>query len=642
MSKETIEALFKLQELLLIEKEEDFRQYQEKFLRSSLTQRRENGLTWYPIKITTTDIGLGEYLIVEVERTSGVDESHQMQAGKNAELFTSNEAYSKESISGIIKSVSKNRLKLALTTDDLPDWATEGKLGINLLFDENSYREMQIALKKVVLAENNRLAELREILYGTKKASFNKEEDIKIESLNDSQNQAVKKIVAARDIAIVHGPPGTGKTTTLVQAIIQTLKTEKQILVCSPSNLAVDLMTEKLAEKGINVLRLGNPIRVSENLLKNTLDAKVAADPSFKDIKEYRKQAEEYKSMASKYKRSFGKAERNQRNMLRQEAKEILKEARALEEYIISGQFDKAQVIACTPVVSAGRYLRDKIFDTVFIDEAAQALEPACWIPISRSNRVIFAGDHFQLPPTVKSKKAETGGLSTTLFEKTIAIQDVAVMLKVQYRMHENIMGFSNQKFYHGELIADDLVKNGLLEAGSDHPSLNTALEFIDTAGCGYSEVLNSETLSFSNPEEARLLLKHLARLLEQYYEKNKKTISIGIISPYKEQVQFINDELLEHEYLNQHLSNIVVKTVDGFQGREKDIIYISLVRSNDTGEIGFLNDIRRMNVALTRAKKKLVVIGDSATLAYNSFYNDFLTYIETIESYKSAWEYMD
>lgn len=643
MSKETIESLLKLQNLLLVEKEEDFRQYQDKFLRSSLSQRRENGFTWYPIRITSTDIGLGEYLIVEVERTSGMDEAHQMQVGKNAELFTSNDAYSKESVSGIIKNVSKNRLKIALTIDDLPDWATEGKLGINLLFDENSYREMNIALKKVILAEDSRLAELREILYGTKNATFNKEDDaIKINALNDSQNKAVRKIVAAKDLAIVHGPPGTGKTTTMVEAIIQVLKTEKQVLVCSPSNLAVDLMTEKLAERGINVLRLGNPVRVSENLLKNTLDAKVAADPSFKEIKQYRKQADEYRNMASKYKRSFGKAERDQRRMLRQEAKEILKQARTIEEYIVTLQFDKAQVIACTPVVSSGRYLRDKIFDTVFIDEAAQALEPACWIPISRSNRVIFAGDHFQLPPTVKSKAAEAGGLSKTLFEKSISSPGVSVMLEIQYRMHEHIMGFSNEKFYGGKLLADDSVKNNLLNYDTSEPLLSMALEFIDTAGCGYSEELNPESLSFSNPEEARLLIKHLSMVLEKYYSKNSEPVSIGIVSPYKEQVQFINDELANHEYLNQHLASIAVKTVDGFQGRERDIIYISMVRSNDTGEIGFLNDIRRMNVALTRARKKLVVIGDSATLAYNNFYKDFLTYVESINSYKSGWEYMD
>ena len=519
MSKETIEELVKLQELLLKEKEEDYRQYQEKFLKSSLSQRRANGLTWYPVKITGTEFGLGDYLIVEVERTSGMDEPHQMQAGKSAELFTNNEEYFQEAISGIIKSVSKNKLNIALTVDELPDWAVDGKLGINLLFDENSYREMEIALKKVLLADNNRLAELREILYGRRKAVF-REEDIrlKIGTLNDSQNEAVRKIDAAIDIAIVHGPPGTGKTTTLVQAIIHTLKTEKQALVCSPSNMAVDLMTEKLAELGINVLRLGNPVRVSENLLKNTLDAKVAAHPSFKNIKQYRKQAEEYRNMASKFKRSFGKSERDQRKALRQEARAILKEARDLEEFLINDQFEKAQVIACTPVVSAGRYLREKFFETVFIDEAAQALEPACWIPITKSNRVVFAGDHFQLPPTVKSKTAEAGGLSKTLFEKVIATQDVAVMLRIQYRMHAHIMGFSNQKFYNGELIAADSVKNSLLSNDDSENLLSTALEYVDTAGCGYTEELNPETLSYFNPEEAHLLLKHLELLLRQYY----------------------------------------------------------------------------------------------------------------------------
>ena len=300
-------------------------------------------------------------------------------------------------------------------------------------------------------------------------------------------------------------------------------------------------------------------------------------------------------------------------------------------------------MIACTPVVSAGRLLRDRHFSTVFIDEAAQALEPMCWIPISRSNRVIFAGDHFQLPPTVKSKRAEADGLKETLFENAMQIENVSIMLDTQYRMHDQIMQFSNQQFYGGNLVSHESVQSRLLSTNPEENLINTPLTFIDTAGCGFDEVLNPESLSTSNPEEAGLLLKHLKLLLEQYniLENRRKPISIGIISPYKEQVQLIINLINEDEELLNSSIKIVVKTVDGFQGQERDVIYISLVRSNTTKEIGFLNDIRRMNVALTRAKEKLVVIGDSSTLANHPFYKSFIDYAEEINAYVSAWEYI-
>jgi predicted DNA helicase len=299
-------------------------------------------------------------------------------------------------------------------------------------------------------------------------------------------------------------------------------------------------------------------------------------------------------------------------------------------------------VIACTPVVSAGRLLRDRHFSTVFIDEAAQALEPMCWIPISRSNRVIFAGDHFQLPPTVKSKRAEAQGLKETLFENAMRIENVSIMLDTQYRMHEQIMQFSNLQFYNGKLIAHESVRSRLLSTNPEENLINTPLTFIDTAGCGFDEVLNPESLSTSNPEEATLLLKHLKLLLDQYniLENRRNPITVGIISPYKEQVQLIINLINDDDELKNSPIKIVVKTVDGFQGQERDVIYISLVRSNSTKEIGFLNDIRRMNVALTRAKEKLVVIGDSSTLANYPFYKSFIDYAEEISSYVSAWEY--
>lgn len=643
MTEQKIDRLINLQRLLKIERDEDFEQYKQHFSRNNINHRKENGVTWYPVIITNVEIGLGEYLSVDIERTTNHNEPHQFSGGKIASLFSNNHT-DVSPINGTIKVLGPNKIRLSLNIDELPDWCDDGKLGVNLLFDERSYKEMDIAMEKVINASHSRLAHLRDVMYELKSAMFDKiDETLHITGLNQSQNKAVQKIISAKDIAIIHGPPGTGKTTTLVQAIRQTLKTEKQVLVCSSSNTAVDLLTEKLHRTGISVLRLGNPARISEEVLMNTLDAKVAAHDSYKDLKSYRKTAEEYFRMAGKYKRTFGREEREQRQLFYQEARKILQEARVLEDYILHEQFEKAQVIACTPVVSAGRMMRDKQFTTVFIDEAAQALEPMCWIPISRSDRVIFAGDHFQLPPTVRSKKAENAGLKETLFEHCMHIENVSVMLNTQYRMNEHIMNFSNQKFYENNLIADASVKDTVLSFDPNEPLLHTAFDFIDTAGCGYSEIVNPESLSIANPEEGQLLIKHLKLVLEQYNQSNKsgKAIKIGIISPYKEQVQYLTNQIAEDEELKSYLPHIAIKTVDGFQGQERDVIYISLVRSNDQREIGFLNDIRRMNVALTRAKKKLVVIGDSATLGNHPFYKQFLDYADSIGAYKTAWEFI-
>lgn len=667
------EELRKLIDLLVIEKEEDLRQYLEQFERCSIAERRKNGVTWYPLKINAEEIGPGDYITIEVERTQGADEVHQFSNGKLVELF-SNSGSSEDGnrkLQGTIRNVWGNRMRIATTTDDLPGWIDQGKLGINLLFDEAGYREMVIALQKTIDAENNRLAKLRDILYGEEMATFSKEEEITIaHQLNGSQQSAVRKIISANDVAVVHGPPGTGKTTTLIRAIMQTLQHEKQVLVCSPSNVAVDLLTEKLVAQGINVLRLGNPARVSEEVMNNTLDVRMMNHPNWKELKEYRKRAEEYFAMAKKYKRNFGASERQQRNLLFNEARALQKDAVTLEDYILWDQFEKAQVIACTPVVAAGKLMRDLRFRTVFIDEAAQALEPMSWIPISRAERVIFAGDHLQLPPTVKSKRAEDGGLKYTLFERVVKSQPgVTALLRTQYRMHEQIMGFSNRMFYNSQLEADITVKDSRLSYDENETLLYRPFEFIDTAGSGYAEEQNPETLSYSNPEEATLLLEHLRKVLAEYDEAASVSVSasvstnpdaytdtdvrtsslrthqplrIGIIAPYKQQTEFIRKSIHEHELFKESPHHFSVRTVDGFQGQERDIICISMTRSNDNGEIGFLADTRRMNVALTRAKKKLLVFGDSATLANHPFYKSFLDYVEEIGGYRSMWEFMD
>jgi superfamily I DNA and/or RNA helicase len=642
-SQASIAYLQKLKELLDIERNEDARQFKEEFLRADVNKRRENGVTWFPVVMQNEEPTLSNHLLIEVERTTFLDKPHQFSAGKNI-LFFSNKNNEVQEISGTIKSVHRNSMKIILHSEDLPDWAYEGRLGINLQFDEVSYTEMDFALNRVINAKDNRIAELREIFHGGVKPAFDAIDDsIVLPGLNLSQNRAVRKVLAAKDVAVIHGPPGTGKTTTLVQAIRLTLQKEKQVLVCAPTNTAVDLLTEKLIEQGLNVLRIGNPARVSEELLGSTLDGKILASPYYKDIKSLRKNAEEYFKMASKYKRTFGREEAEQRALYYTEAKNCVKEANLLEDYIITQQLEEAQVITCTPVTASSKFLRDKRFHTLFFDEASQALEPMTWVALNKCNRIILAGDHFQLPPVVKSRDAEKGGLKITLLERCMVQEDISVLLNIQYRMHNAIMEFSNEVFYNNQLQADVTVKDAVLSLDDHYPKLNTALDFIDTAGCGFDEQQNPETLSLFNTEEAGILWKHLKALIAEYKASNNDllNISIGIIAPYKSHIELLKEQLPEMITDEEEFRHISIKTIDGFQGEERDVIYISFVRSNNEGDIGFLSDIRRTNVALTRAKKKLVMIGDSATLSHNEFYKKLVDFCERKESYSSAWEYV-
>lgn len=638
----SIDRLKRLKELLLIERDEDYFQYKEQFLKASVEQRRKNGVTWFPIQILSEELGYADYIHIEVERTTHLNEPHQFSAGKNVTLFSNKNPDDIQEIIGTIKQSSKNKMKIILHTDEMPDWCYEGRLGINIQFDDNSYIEMQKALDEVIGARNNRVAELREIIEGTEKPTFEKIDDsIIIPQLNFSQNKAVRHILAANDVAVVHGPPGTGKTTTIVQAIRLVLQTEKQVLVCAPTNTAVDLITEKLIEQGVNVLRVGHPARVSEDLLKTTIDGQVQHHENYKDIKHLRKTAEEYFRMAGKFKRVFGKEDAKQRALYYTEAKNCIKESRLLEDYIVNSLFDNAQVICCTPVTSTNKSLAKKTFNTLFFDEASQALEAISWIPLLKCKRVIFSGDHFQLPPVVKSIKAKQEGLDNTMLDRLTQYENVSTLLTRQYRMHQHIMQFSNAYFYNNELEADATVKETVLSLNEDIEILNKPIELIDTAGCSFDEYQNPETLSLSNTGEADLVFKHLELLLQQYqYSGETQKLDIGIIAPYKEQIELLKEKLLSFDYSAHSVNELDVKTIDGFQGEERDVIYISLVRSNPNSEIGFLSDIRRMNVALTRAKKKLVVVMDTATIGNHPFYKAFIEYCEKHNYYKSAWEY--
>lgn len=635
------EELRQVQDLLKIEQEEDRQQYKLKALKSTITERKQMGLCWYPVVISKEEIGFGNKVVIELERTSDRDQLHLFQPGKTAALFVNSSE--KSSLSGVVLGVKRNKVILATNKEDLPDWVGTGRMGIELTFDEISYREMEIAMKKVQEAKGTRLAELRDIMLGLKPATFTDEKLEEIQVLNESQNEAVQKIAQAKDVAIIHGPPGTGKTTTLVQAILHTLKSQKRLLVTAPSNTAVDLLTEKLANEGVNVIRIGNPSRVSDVLLEHTLDAQVMAHRAYKDLKNLRKTAEEYKRMAFQFKRKFGHQERAQRQLYKNESHRLLEEADNVEHYITDDLLDNVQVITCTLVGSANKAIRHLTYDTVFIDEAAQALEPACWIPISRTNRVVLAGDHCQLPPTIKSLDADKGGLSVTLFEKCINRQpEVSVMLKTQYRMHHHIMQFSNQQFYGGELVAHESVHSAELHGYNTIFAPDMAVEFIDTAGCGYNEAEMPDTMSSANPEEGDLLLNHLSNLLKDYDEDAEVApLKIGVIAPYRAQINYLQDKVEHTPRLHDlhQKRQLSIGTVDSFQGQERDIICMSLVRSNERGEIGFLADERRMNVGMTRARRKLIIVGDSATLSTNPFFAALIAYVESIGAYKSAWE---
>ena len=632
--------------LLQLEQKEEQAQFKLKNASASIKERRRRGLTWYPVTITQEDIGFGGKVVLELERPAHRQDLHLFQVGASAALFSNESGYAgpdRPLLSGVVTSVRRNKLLLTTTKDALPDWVMNGSsLGIDLTFDEVSYREMNQALSAVIGAHGNRLAELRDVLLGAKLASFReqKADDLFYSSpLNDSQLAAVRHAVSAQDVAIIHGPPGTGKTTTLVQAILETIRRERRVLVCAPSNTAVDLLTEKLAERGVNVIRLGNPSRVSDLLLEHTLDAGVMAHASYAKMHAMRQTAEQHRDTASEHVRNFGFEERQHRQWLREEARTLRQAADDLERFMTEDVLESVQVVTCTLVGASHRHIRHLSFETVFIDEAAQALEPACWIPIAKAQRLVLAGDHHQLPPTVKSEKAAREGLRETLFEKCIQRQpDTARMLTMQYRMHAHIMGFSSEKFYGGQLVPHPSVRHADLAAYDPRFAFDLPVEFIDTAGCEYHEVAIPESRSTANPDEANFLLERLAQLLEpiDLTEHAQRPLTIGVIAPYRAQINYLKDAIEESPVLNDLLlqRRLSVGTVDSFQGQERDIIAITLTRSNLQGEIGFLSDIRRMNVGMTRARRKLLLVGDSSTLCCHPFFVDLLAYVKQMGGY--------
>ncbi len=701
----------RLLELLRQEKAEDYRSFLQTVRENPLSDRVEQGYTWYPLNILQTGFALGEKAFVVVERTTRLNEPHQLRAGQSVSLFTQAPNTDEPEKQGIINFVERNRMKIILNARDVPDWLNAGHVGVDMLFDDRSYREMERALEKVRAAKGDRLAELRNLATPppspppagrgatSRPAGFAASLEINIPvvpentapngmlppsppgeglgaGLNPSQQAAVHAIVENRDITIIHGPPGTGKTTTLVAAIQLLCQRETTVLVTAPSNTAADLLTERLATAGLNVVRIGNISRVDENVLEHTLDSILAKHPESKNIKKVKIQAAEYRRQARRFKRSFGHEERREREHLKTQARELESWANSLEDRLVDQVLTSAQAITCTLVGAAHPLLDKRKFRTCVIDEAAQALEPACWIPIAKCSRVVLAGDPYQLPPTVKSLDAARAGLSTTLIERCIEhLSDRVSLLTVQYRMHQAIMDFSNQYFYGGALIAHESVAGRVLDSVAPHSFGDGAVTFIDTAGCGFDERMQQSSgslhraLSRYNPEEALLVREHLLQLLHQltgeqtqlpHNEGNsphETTLpSVGILSPYREQVTYL-EQVFQDDPAFAHLlhsrkqsvhqrpttqePNITINTIDGFQGQERDVIYISLVRANPKHEIGFLQDYRRMNVAMTRARMMLVVIGDSATIGKNKFYQSFMDYCAERGAYRTAWEFM-
>ncbi len=622
-----------LQALLQLEKEEDLLQFHRKVQRLSMDERKAEGYTWYPATLVQQGYTIGDRAFVVVERQADDRTEHQFREGKTVSFFTRQENVHRAECSGVAHYVDKNRMKIILNAQDVPEWADRGLTGVDLLFDERSYTEMEKALQKAIQAKKGRLAELRAVLTGAKEPEFGPVPELAlIPGLNASQHGAVCETLAARDVAVIHGPPGTGKTTTVVQVVKLLCQSENAVLVCAPSNTAVDLLTERLAAQGLFVVRIGNISRVDESVLSHTLEVLAAGHPESKNVKKVRIQAAEARRQARRYRRTYGADERSERRQLLEEAAQLAAWADALEDRIVEQILDGAQVVACTLVGAAQKVLEKRHFRTAVIDEASQALEPASWIPVAKASRIFLAGDPRQLPPTVKSEEARRSGLEVTLIERCLERMPWSPMLEVQYRMHELIMGFSNRKFYKNALKAHESVRRHRLDIGEHFP-----LEFVDTAGCGFEEQTLEGALSRFNPGEFHILREHLYQLIEAHHERPLP--SVAIISPYREQAEYAKKEIEDDPLLA--LVPLSVNTIDGFQGQERDVVYISLVRSNPKSEIGFLSDYRRMNVAMTRARKLLVVIGDSATIGNTPFYADFVAYCEQYGIYRTAWEFM-
>lgn len=601
----------------LFEKEEFQRQTEA----MGVMRKVKRGMAWFPVQTGRSYYNSLNQLVLEITRSADTDIEHGFEFSRPVCFFRQNSdgTLSYYSFTATVSYADEQRMVVAMPgAGAIADVQGAEMLGVQLYFDETSYQAMFEALNAVSNAKGNRLASLRDLMLGRQKAQFRDLYPVRLPWLNSSQESAVNKVLSARDVAIVHGPPGTGKTTTLVEAIFETLHREPQVLVCAQSNTAVDWISEKLVDRGVSVLRIGNPSRVDDKMLSFTYERRFEAHPSYPELWAIRKEMRQLRSQARK--RSY-----SERESMRSRLSRLKGRAEELEISINADLFNSAHVVASTLVSSNHRLLYGHKFGTLFIDEAAQALEAACWIAIRKADRVVLAGDHQQLPPTIKCFEAEKAGLGRTLMQHLAETHAEAVtLLDTQYRMSKPIMKFSSEWFYGGILKAAPEVEwRGILD-------MDAPISWIDTSGLDYKEQFVGESFGRINKPEAELLLSKLVEYIRLIGPQRvlDERIDFGIISPYKAQVQYLRSCLKRSQELKRFRHLLTAHTVDGFQGQERDVIFISLVRANDSGQIGFLSDLRRMNVAMTRARMKLVIIGEAETLSRHPFYRKLIEYI--------------
>lgn len=649
-----IQALLQQRTLLQLEyytEKEAFRKLTEQM---GMQRKVKRGDAWFPLQVGKSFYNSLNQTVIEVFRTSDQDIEHNFEFGRPVMFFRSegSEELKYFSFTGTVSYVDGDRMVVTV-----PDSApllelqqSTDPIGIQLSFDETSYKLMFEALDRVMKAKNNRLAYLRDLFYSHQKAGRFSFEPMKFPWLNPTQERAVNEVLWAKDVAIVHGPPGTGKTTTLVEAINETLMRESQVLVCAQSNMAVDWISEKLVDRGINVLRIGNPTRVNDKMLGFTYERRFESHADYPQLWAIRKAIRELRKNRKKGSENY-----------HQKMDRLKSRAAEIELRINAELFGEARVIACTLVGSAHHLLEGMKFGTLFIDEAAQALEAACWIPMRRASRVILAGDHCQLPPTVKSIAALRAGLGKTLMERIAENKpEVVTLLKIQYRMNDEIMRFSSDWFYGGKVESAPQIKyrsvldydhpitwidtsneeNQITIEGEDAPEDSASTSSSVSAAnqnsdLNFKEQFVGESFGRINKAEAELTLLTLAEYFTKIGKQRvlEERIDVGIISPYRAQVQYLKKLIKKYEFFKPYRRLISVNTVDGFQGQERDVILISLVRSNDEGQIGFLKDLRRMNVAMTRARMKLIILGNKDTMTKHPFYKKLWEYVEAINN---------
>ena len=627
-----IQALQQQRVLLELEYQTEKETFRKQTEEMGVQRKVKRGDAWYPLKVDKSYYNSLNQLAVEVIRTSDQEIEHTFEFGKTVMFFSCEGNKIKYlPFTATVSYVDGDRMVCIIPNNGyLVTLQNTQNLGVQLSFDETSYRLMMDALDRAIKGKG-RLGYLRDLCYSHQKAETFVFPPMHFPYLNQTQEDAVNMVLRAKDVAIVHGPPGTGKTTTLVEAIRETLMRESQVLVCAQSNMAVDWISEKLVDRGINVLRIGNPTRVNDKMLSFTYERRFEAHPDYPHLWAIRKAIRELRAHRKRGDEKF-----------HQKLESLKGRATELEIRINNELFGEARVIACTLVGAANRLLDGQKYGTLFIDEAAQALEAACWIPIRRVSRVILAGDHCQLPPTVKSIAALKAGLGKTLMERIVEMKpEVVTLLKMQYRMNDDIMRFSSNYFYDGQVESAPNVKyRGILDLDvamewvcpSEYSENSEYSEYSDKS---FKETFIGESFGRINKDEAELTLN----TLQQYFERISKQrllderIDVGIISPYRAQVQYLRRLLMKREFFKPFRRQISINTVDGFQGQERDIIVLSMVRSNDDGQIGFLRDLRRMNVAITRARMKVIILGDVATLTRHPFYRQLWQYIQSLSN---------